>query len=153
MATDHDDTESQSPRRRGRPEGSTNKLAREARAKAQATGLLPHEIMLSIARGEPQIEYVSNGDGTVKERVVNVDLDTRLDAAKAAAPYYAPKISTVEVISGVSDADLDAIIARAAAEAGVSLGPGGASTEAEATETGASAPAPHGVRGRRERFD
>lgn len=115
----------------GRPEGAMSKLAKEAREKAEQTGLLPHEILLDMARGNPQLVYEQDGD-TVIQKYVSLDVDQRRDAAKAAAPYYAPKISTVEVITGVGDDELDAIIKRAAAEAGVSLGSGGEGEEGEA---------------------
>lgn len=118
----------------GRKKESHNRLSMEAREKAQATGLLPHEILLSMARGEPQEVYVPLPDGTVKRSLVQVDLEQRRDAAKAAAPYYAPKISTVEVISGVGDDELDAIIKGAAAAAGVSLGLDGEGEEDEPQE-------------------
>lgn len=131
-------------RGRGRPPGAHNRLAKEARARAEQTGLLPHEILLSIARGEPQIIKTPvrkpNGSYELVEEMVPVDLETLKSAAQAAAPYYAPKISTVEVISGVSDDDLDAIIARAATEAGVSLGAGGEGEEDE-DQAGADRPA------------
>lgn len=115
----------------GRPEGSANRLAREAREKAQATGLLPHEILLSMARGEPQTEYQVDSEGKAVPRTVSLDIEQRKDAAKAAAPYFAPKISTVEVISGVPDNELDSIIAKLAAEAGIDLGTCGESPEEE----------------------
>lgn len=115
----------------GRKPGSTNVMSKAAREAARESGLLPHEILLSIARGEPQVLKVPTGsrkaDGSYEyeEQLVGVDLESIKDAAKAAAPYYAPKLSTVETIQGVSEDDLDAIIARAAAEAGVGLGTGG----------------------------
>lgn len=122
----------------GRPLGSMSRLAREAREKAQATGLLPHEILLSIARGEVQDELVVDPvEGRMVRRYFTPEFDKRVDAAKAAAPYYAPKISTVEVIAGVSDDELDAIIRSAAAEAEVSLGPDGEGEEGAAEEGGA----------------
>jgi hypothetical protein len=121
---------------RGRPEGSANKMAREAREQAKLTGKLPHEIMLDIARGEPQYEKrVDPETGEVTQRLVNVPLDMRLDAAKAAAPYYAPKISTVEVLAGASEHELDRLIAVLAAEAGIGVGTGSES-EVEETEGG-----------------
>jgi hypothetical protein len=98
-----------------------------AREAAARSGLLPHEILLSIARGEPQVLKVPTGkklpDGShhCEEKLVGVSLEDVRDAAKAAAPYYAPKMSTVELISGVSDDDLDQLIASAAREAGLSL--------------------------------
>ena len=129
-------------RGRGRPVGAASRLSREARARAQETGLLPHEILLSIARGEPQTIKkpipLRGGGYKIVEELVPVDLETIKTAATAAAPYYAPKISTVEVITGVSDDDLDAIIARSAAEAGLSLGNGGEGSEGE----GQAGPAP-----------
>lgn len=125
----------------GRKPGSTNVMSKAARQAARETGLLPHEILLSIARGEPQVLRVPDpATGGTAERLVGVTLEDIKDAAKAAAPYYAPKLSTVETIQGVSDDDLSTIIARAAAEAGISLGPGGGG-EAEESETGEDRPA------------
>lgn len=113
-------------RGQGRKPGSTNRISKEAREKARLTGLLPHEILLSMARGEPQEEVEVDPDsGSIKKKLVGISVERRLDAAKAAAPYYAPKISTVEVISGVGDHDLDQLIAQLASEAGVGVGTGG----------------------------
>ena len=68
----------------GRQPGSITKFAKHAREQARATGQLPHEFLLSIVRGEEV-------DGVVPK------LDQRIDAAKAAAPYFAPKMTTAEV--------------------------------------------------------
>lgn len=109
----------------GRPVGSMSKIASEAREHAKQTGLLPHEILLSMARGEPQTVYLVNPlTNAVTEQKQALDIDQRRDAAKAAAPYYAPKISTVEIIRGVEDEQLDAVIAELAAQAGIGIGPG-----------------------------
>lgn len=116
----------------GRPPGSMSKIAAQARERAQETGQLPHEILLDMARGEPQLQIEVDAQGRRTEKWVSIDLDARRDAAKAAAPYYAPKISTVEVIGGVADEQLDEFIARLAAEAGVSIGAAGEGTEDEA---------------------
>lgn len=79
-----------------------------------------------MARGEPQVEYdVDPITGKTVERLVPLDIEQRKDAAKAAAPYYAPKISTVEVIKNVDDAELDFIIAELAAQTGLSGGTSG----------------------------
>lgn len=90
----------------GRPKGSKSKLSLKAREEAAAAGLLPHEWLLKVARGEPIIhrhyEYV---DGPKKKRgqepekilveeETYASLELRVDAAKAAAPYYAPRLST-----------------------------------------------------------
>jgi hypothetical protein len=109
----------------GRPRGSLSRIAEEAREKAKATGLLPHEFLLSVARGEAIYTNVVQANGDVLKQLEVYGLPVRIDAAKAAAPYYAPKISTVEVISGVPDNELDLIIASLAAEAGVDIGHGG----------------------------
>lgn len=122
----------------GRKPNSMNKMSQEAREQAKLTGLLPHEILLSMARGEPQVVIdVDVDSGRVTKRYEAVSLEKRLDSAKAAAPYYAPKISTVEVISGVGDHDLDQLIAQLASEAGVGIGTGGegqTGEDQEATE-------------------
>lgn len=106
-----------------------NRLAKDARAKAEQTGALPHELLLQWGRGEPMARKTLRNGGDAKNPAdwvttyEAVDAEIQKDSAKAAAPYYAPKISTVEVITGVSDADLDEFIARAAAEAGLGLAP------------------------------
>lgn len=108
----------------GRPLGSASKMAKESRERAQATGLLPHEILLSIARGEPQPEPVIDPatGKTVKMGYVVADLEQRKGAAQAAAPYFAPRIQAVEVTHGMTDDALDQLIASLATETGTSLG-------------------------------
>lgn len=66
----------------GRKVGAVQKVAREAREKAAAAGMLPHEFLLAIMRDEVE--------------GVTATFEQRLDAAKAAAPYYAPKLSSVD---------------------------------------------------------
>lgn len=125
-------------RRPGRPEGSLSRFSKEARERARETGALPHELLLAWARGEPMSRKVPPPDATDEEmrdprawalEYAVLEEDAIRDCAKAAAPYYAPKISTVEVVTGVSDADLDEFIARAASEAGLSVGPRGEGQE------------------------
>lgn len=67
----------------GRKPGSINKLARAAVAAAQATGKLPHEILLGVARGEDYLGHKPT-------------FDQSMQAARDAAPYYAPKIAAIE---------------------------------------------------------
>ena len=125
---------------RGRPLGATNRMAIEAREKAKATGDLPHEFLLRIARGEAIYRDVVDRDGSTKRVLEVYDFEDRKDAAKAAAPYYAPKISTVEVIKGVPDDELDSIIAQLAAETGIGLGNGGEGETDEEEERPAPRP-------------
>lgn len=68
----------------GRKAGAITKMAKEARTKAQATGQLPHEFLLSIVRGEAVDDVVPK-------------LADRIDAAKAAAPYFAPRMSATDI--------------------------------------------------------
>lgn len=136
----------------GRKPGSSNRMSKAAREAARESGLLPHEILLSIARGHPQVLRVPTGkqneDGSpeIEEKLVGVDLESIKDAAKAAAPYYAPKLSTVETIQGVSDDDLNEFIKSAAAEAGLSVSDGGGSEAEEDQAAEDTAP-------RRKRID
>ena len=68
----------------GRPPGSATRRTREIANKAAASGLLPHEFLLAVARGEA-IEGVTP------------TFADRLDAAKAAAPYFAPRLAAVDL--------------------------------------------------------
>lgn len=81
----------------GRPPGLKNRLSQTNVEMARATGLLPHEILLSFARGEPQIHRVVNPvTGDVTEHTIYPDPEMRLTAANMAAPYFAPKLAQVQ---------------------------------------------------------
>lgn len=112
-------------RGRGRPVGTTTLINQKAIAKAKESGDLPHEFLLRIARGELITRMVKNAKGQIDEVEEVYDFQDRKDAAKACAPYYAPKISTVEVIRNVTDNELDNIIAQLAAETGFGASDGG----------------------------
>lgn len=108
----------------GRPKGSVQKITAQAREEAKATGLLPHEWLLKVARGEPieqkrwVIKHDKKGNVISKELVTDIvypDLPMRQDSAKAAAPYYAPRLAaqTVDMnatmgLHKLSDEELDA---------------------------------------------
>jgi len=62
----------------GRKVGALTKRTREAAERATATGMTPLDYMLEVMRN----------DGN--------DVDTRLDAAKSAAPYVHPRLSSVD---------------------------------------------------------
>lgn len=90
----------------GRPKGTLAKVTAKAREAAMETGLLPHEWLLKVSRGEPieQKRWVVQYDKTGKEKSreliteeVYADFPTRIDAAKAAAPFYAPKLAVQTV--------------------------------------------------------
>src|SRR5574343_552787 len=112
----------------GRPLGSKQKITTKARQEAMATGLLPHEWLLKVSRGEDieqkrwKIEYYKSGPkaGTEKSRelfteVVYADFSTRIDAAKAAAPFYAPKLAT-QTVSVTNNTDAVAATLKDIAE-------------------------------------
>lgn len=67
----------------GRKKGVPNRRTRERIAEAEASGMMPHEFLLAVTRGQAFEGYTP----TFAER---------LDAAKAAANYYAPKLSSIE---------------------------------------------------------
>jgi hypothetical protein len=82
---------------RGRPPGKINKFSAQVLEKATAEGLLPHEILLSFARGQRQtITRVDPETGEIEERDFYPDPDMRLTAANMAAPYFAPKLAQVQ---------------------------------------------------------
>lgn len=111
----------------GRPKGRLSKITTAAREAAMETGLLPHEWLLKVARGEgiEQKRWVVKHDTKGKEisrdlitETLYADLPTRLDASKAAAPFYAPKLVAQTVTtpgsSSGSNATADALKAIAA---------------------------------------
>ena len=106
---------------------TSKQIIEGARKRAALSGDLPHEFLLGIMRGNCVWH-----DG-VK---IRPSLEMRIDCAKAAAPFYSPKLAQVSVTETMSDADLDFIIKSAAAEAGISLGLGG-EIEAGSERTGA----------------
>ncbi len=117
----------------GRPKGARNKtnILMESVLRAKADGQLPHEFLLEVARGQPIRHGKDNEDGT--HNYYTPDFAMRLDAAKAAAPYYAPKLSTVEVVKGMDDDVLDQTIAGLAREAGITITVSGEGTEEQTT--------------------
>ncbi len=66
----------------GRKRGSVNRMTQRAREEASKTGELPHEFLLRVMRGNK----ISGHRPTFAER---------LDAAKAAAPFYAPRLAAI----------------------------------------------------------
>lgn len=82
------------------------RASRDYRVAAKESGLLPHEWLLKVARGEGiehtfyKIEYDKNGIEKSRKIVTELyfaDMSTRMDAAKAAAPYYAPKLALQQI--------------------------------------------------------
>lgn len=103
-------------RKRGRKPGSpSSAITAMVRAKAVRTGKLPHEILLDIARGEPIDHHVWDHEKKAYvKRSIYPPWEDRVDAAKAAAPFYAPRLAASVVKtpgsqdpSGMSDKQLN----------------------------------------------
>lgn len=98
----------------GRPKGAIAKVTTKAKQAAMETGLLPHEWLLMVSRGEGvkhkrwEVVFDTNGveqSRDLIEEEIYADFPTRIDAAKAAAPYYAPRLAVQTVsVTGNSDA-------------------------------------------------
>ncbi|CAB4172119.1 hypothetical protein UFOVP931_46 [uncultured Caudovirales phage] len=98
----------------GRPKGALSKVTAKAKQAAMETGLLPHEWLLQVSRGEGikhkrwVVKYDKNGKEVSRDLVeeeIYADFPTRIDAAKAASPFYAPKLAVQTVsVTGNSDA-------------------------------------------------
>ena len=108
----------------GRPKGALSKVTAKAKQAAMETGLLPHEWLLKVSRGEAiehkrwVTKYDKNGKEVSRELVteqVYADFPTRIDASKAAAPFYAPKLA-VQTVSVVGNSDAVAATLKDIAE-------------------------------------
>ena len=102
----------------GRPRGSKNNISKAAIKAAKETGVLPHEWLLSVARGDAieqkRLEIVRDEDGNeikiVVAEMIYPDIGLRMEAAKAAAPYYAPRLATQTVsVQGGNEAVAEAL--------------------------------------------
>jgi hypothetical protein len=74
----------------GRKKGGRNAVSERAREAAAATGELPHQFLLRVARGEP-----ITWPGQKKPRYPT--FEEMVDAAKAAAPFFAARLMAVAV--------------------------------------------------------
>lgn len=85
---------------------SDKNLNKNIRQMARMSGQLPHEFLLHVCRGEVVVEKYLDDEGLVQEREAYPDIGMRIDAAKAAAPFFAPKLSVQQVDMSAS-ADLE----------------------------------------------
>lgn len=85
----------------GRKKGSVNKLSTEATRIAASSGMLPHEILMRLGRGEvvSGFEAPAVEGNKRKSRLIRspLSLEQRLDCLKAAAAFYAPKLMAAAV--------------------------------------------------------
>jgi hypothetical protein len=104
----------------GRKLGSVNRLAKDAIVAAKETGMLPHEWLLGVARGDSveqkrwKIQYdKETGEEISRELITETiypEFPVRMDAAKAAAPFYAPRLATQTVsVQGGNEAVAEAL--------------------------------------------
>lgn len=91
------------PKTGGRVAGTPNKRSLNAIARASEKGMLPHEFLAAVARGEEI-------DG------VTPTFEQRVDAAKACAPFYAPRLSStnatvrhLQSLAEITDRELAAL--------------------------------------------
>lgn len=107
-------------RPRGRPVGSLNKRSAEMIALAEASGEMPNDFLLKVARGEPIRHGKLDAEtGEITYGIVMVAMDVRIEAAKAVIPYFVPKLATVEFTQAIGDEELDELIEQLTAQAGV----------------------------------
>lgn len=94
--------------------------------KAREEGILPHEWLLKVTRGEAidhivtEKEIGSDGIETLVTKKIKVypDFETRVDAAKACCQFFAPRLSAIQVrstnakgiIEEIDEVDLDAML-------------------------------------------
>jgi hypothetical protein len=81
--------------------------------------MLPHEWLLSVARGDPieqkrwKVKFDKQGNELSRELITEMiqpDFALRTDAAKAAAPYYAPRLAVQTIgVTPNSDAVAEAL--------------------------------------------
>lgn len=105
----------------GRPLGALSRLTREniEWGKRTGNGELPHQFLARVARGEViRHDSIDPLTGEVTECYQIVPFEVRVDAAKAAAPYFAPKLATVEIAPNLSDDEVLALLTGAVRELG-----------------------------------
>jgi hypothetical protein len=84
----------------GRKPGSVNKLSAAASKAVKARGgLLPHEWLLQVMQGEQKVRDALKVDGEIVEIERLPTFEERMDAAKAAAPFYAPKLAAAALVN------------------------------------------------------
>lgn len=75
----------------GRRKGARDKLDREAAEAAALSGIMPKDFLLSIMRDDSHV------------------LDVRIEAAKAAAPYYHARLAAIEHSGEITTRHEDAL--------------------------------------------
>lgn len=77
---------------------SRERISAEVVEHAAATGMLPHEWLLAVMRGEQINHFAYDADTQeIIEVIVLPTFSDRMEAAKSAAPYFATKLNPKEV--------------------------------------------------------
>lgn len=135
----HTPAPAKGPQKGGRPPGTPNKFSVKAREWAEAAGELPHEFLCRVARGDIIQQWQKDPATNLFHKTeIAPTLEERIDCAKAAAPYFAPKFGTIEFQKTLTDGELDELLALYAA------------TPSEATPGAGEAPPGDGSSGAQE---
>lgn len=86
--------------------GQRERISAEVVETARATGMLPHEWLLAVMRGE-QINHFAYDSDTqeIIEVIVLPTFADRMEAAKSAAPYFANKLQPEKHAPGTGFSD------------------------------------------------
>lgn len=77
------------------------RISAEVVEEARATGMLPHEWLLAVMRGEQINHFAYDSESQeIVEVIVLPTFSDRMEAAKAAAPYYANKLQPAKQGAG-----------------------------------------------------
>jgi hypothetical protein len=80
----------------GRKKGVPNKRKAAEVEQAKELGLLPHEFLLAVSQNRLGDKVLLGYTMFGEPQYGIPDLKTRMRAAEAAAPYYAPRLATIE---------------------------------------------------------
>lgn len=108
----------------GRRKGSQNKRTKEIVEGAREHGMLPHEFLLAISQDRLGDNVLLGYTMFGEPQYGKPCLKTRQRAAEAAAPYYAPRLATIEakIESQVTHVIGTTILSEAEFESRYSLG-------------------------------
>ncbi len=93
---------------------------------------LPHEFLLRVAQGHPIVVKIP-GKQQIRYEVPTIE--QRIKAANMAAPYFAPRLSAVQVLQGMNNEQLDQLTKEYATLSGFTITASRESTEGEAGNT------------------
>ena len=84
-------------RRGGRQKGTPNKATAARLKQAEASGAMPLDVMLDAMRWHYSIALTERQKGGLADiGVITASLDSAADKAKDLAPYYHPRLTTVQ---------------------------------------------------------